>query len=1001
MARRAGLATRIYAWLLVGSIVIVALLASLPAPLQAQAGNESTVFINEIHYDNAGTDTGEALEIAGPAGTDLGGWSIVLYNGNGGASYGTTPLSGTIPAQNNGYGTLGFSYPSNGIQNGSPDGVALLNGSSVVQFLSYEGSFTATDGPANGLTSTDIGVSESGSEPAGQSLQLTGTGDSYDDFTWTGPLAGSFGAPNTGQTFLGPQASPSASASAQPSASASASAQPSPSASASPQPSPPANACAQPATPIHDVQGAGNASPLAGQTVTIQGVVVGDFQENDGDAFNSDLDGFYVQEQQAEYDADPLTSEGVFVFAPGAANVVPGDQVRVTGSVVEFNRLTEIDARNGTIIDCGDGALPAPEPVVLPVDSIADFERYEGMVVGFPQALRISEYFNFDRFGEIVLCEPYPADPQNERDRLYQPTAIDEPGSEGAAARAEYNEESCITVDDARSEQNPDPARHPNGDVFTLENRFRGGDIVQDATGVLDYRFSLYRVQPTSGATYIAANPRPEQPPAVGGDLRVASFNVLNYFTTLDTGAAICGPARNQDCRGANTEEEFERQRGKIIEALFRIDADIVGLIELENTDNVAIENLVAGLNARYGAPTYSFIDTGTIGTDAIRVAFIYKPAKVSPVGAYQTLDAADDPRFRDDRNRPALAQTFDRVGSGARLTVVVNHFKSKGSACGAGDDDPQQGNCNETRRLAAEALVDWLATDPTGSNDPDFLIIGDLNAYDKEDPIDEILAGADDTTGTADDYTDLEFLFGGEYAYSYLFDAQFGYLDYALAITSLVPQVTGASAWHINADEPDILDYDTTFKQDAQDALYAPDPFRSADHDPVLVGLNLSASTPTATPTDTATPTLTPTETATPTNTATPSPTPTDTPTPPNQTAGRVHGGGTVDANRGTGRFQLNVRRERRSDPVRGELRYTNNERDVRLRSATISSFVVDGNVATIEGSCTLNGRPCTFRVRVVDNGEPGRDDRFTIAINDGSPEGGRLRNGNIQVRR
>ncbi|HSK06983.1 MAG TPA: hypothetical protein VK990_05635, partial [Acidimicrobiia bacterium] len=149
------------------------------------------------------------------------------------------------------------------------------------------------------------------------------------------------------------------------------------------------------------------------------------------------------------------------------------------------------------------------------------------------------------------------------------------------------------------------------------------------------------------------------------------------------------------------------------------------------------------------------------------------------------------------------------------------------------------------TRTLAAQVLVDWLATDPTGSGDPDHLIIGDLNAYDKEDPIDALVAGADDTPGTGDDYSDLLHVFEGETAYTYLFDGQLGYLDYALASQSLLGQVSGATAWHINADEPDIIDYDTTFKMAAQDALYAPDQYRSSDHDAVIVGLRLDREPP------------------------------------------------------------------------------------------------------------------------------------------------------------
>ncbi len=167
-------------------------------PLEAQ----TPVFINEIHYDNTGTDADEAIEIAGPAGTDLTGWSLVLYNGATGAVYDTDALSGLIPDLGGGFGVVFLAYAVNGIQNGSPDGIALVNASStVVQFLSYEGTFTAVGGPANGMVSTDIGVSENGTEPLGQSLRLSGTGTVYEDFVWNSPASASFGAFNTGQTF--------------------------------------------------------------------------------------------------------------------------------------------------------------------------------------------------------------------------------------------------------------------------------------------------------------------------------------------------------------------------------------------------------------------------------------------------------------------------------------------------------------------------------------------------------------------------------------------------------------------------------------------------------------------------------------------------------------------------------------------------------------------------------------------------------------------------------
>ncbi|HSF80329.1 MAG TPA: ExeM/NucH family extracellular endonuclease [Anaerolineales bacterium] len=603
---------------------------------------------------------------------------------------------------------------------------------------------------------------------------------------------------------------------------------------------PPPEACGDPFTPIYTIQGSSSASPLVGVEVAIEGVVVGDFQNN-ASLDNGDLNGFHVQDPTG--DGDASTSDGIFVYAPGGMDVSPGEGVRVRGFVSEFFGLTEITASQ--IWSCSTGNSVAPTALSLPVTSVGDFEAYEGMLVTFPQALYISEYFNFDRFGEIVLTP----------ERQYQPTATYEPGSPEAAALALANSLSRITLDDGRGNQNPDPAIHPNGGVFDLTNLFRGGDTVANVTGVMDYAFSLYRIQPTQGADYTNANPRTDAPEDVGGNLTVASFNVLNYFTSLDTiqegsndpndpADDICGPLVDQECRGADTAEEFTRQRDKIVAALAAMDADVVGLIEIENhPGDVPTADLVSGLNAEMGPGTYEYIATGAIGSDAIRQAFIYKPSSVSLVGDYAILDASVDPRFLDDYNRPALAQTFMDNATGGIFTVAVNHLKSKGSSCNAvGDPDTGDGsgNCNQTRKAAAEALVDWLAADPTGSGDADFLIIGDLNSYDKEDPIDAILEGSDDTLGTADDYTDLVRHYQGEEAYSYVFDGQLGYLDHALANDGMLAEITGTTVWHINADEPDLIDYDTSFKKDAQDAIYAPDAYRSSDHDPVIVGLNV-----------------------------------------------------------------------------------------------------------------------------------------------------------------
>lgn len=574
-------------------------------------------------------------------------------------------------------------------------------------------------------------------------------------------------------------------------------------------PEPEPGTCGGPVRTIGAVQGAGSASPLVGETVEIEGIVVGDVQEG---GFN----GFYVQDAG---DDDGGTSDGVFVYAPGGTAVAPGDVVHVRGPVSEYNTLTEITA--STIDVCATaGPLPTPVELSLPLSSPNDLEQVEGMLGTFPWDLKILEYFDFDRYGEIVVGS----------ERQYQPTSLYAPGSPEAIDLAAYNALDRITVDDGRSTQNPDPARHPNGDPFTLGNLFRGGDTVTGLTGIVDYRFDRWRIQPTQPAVYSSTNPRPEVPD-VGGSLKVASFNVLNYFTTLDS-------------RGANTAEEFDRQQAKIVAAIAELDADVVGLMEIEN-NGTAVANLVDALNAATSPGKFAYIDTGIIGTDEIFQALLYQPATVSPKGAAAYLTSAVDARFLDDKNRPALAQTFTQASTGADVTVVVNHLKSKGSACDdVGDPiDPNgQGNCNGVRTAAAEALVDWLATDPTHSGSPNALVIGDLNSYAKEDPVQAIVAGG---------YVDLAAQYGGSTAYSYVFDGQLGYLDHALASSALAAQVTGAGHWHANSDEADLIDYDMTFKADAQDAIYAPDPFRASDHDAVLVGLAL-------TPVDTTAPTLT-----------------------------------------------------------------------------------------------------------------------------------------------
>ena len=587
---------------------------------------------------------------------------------------------------------------------------------------------------------------------------------------------------------------------------------------------------------IHEIQGSGLLSPLVGQVVTIEGIVTGVFQ---GAA--PALGGFFVQEESGDVDADPLTSEGICVYSDLVA-VLVGDKVRVTGTVVEFHStasglssdLTELGSVTSIVKD-GTGAVPAATPISFPVNAVSDLERYEGMLVTFPQTLTVTDNYDLGRYGQIVLSNG----------RLPVGTHVTTPGA-AAVAQEGLNLRNAIVLDDTSTGQNLDPIGYP-APGLSASNTLRSGYTVAGLAGVLYDRYGLYMVEPTGGLAGVAftpaANPRPAAPAAVGGNLKVAAFNVNNFFTTLDTGPDICGPLGTGSCRGANDATELTRQTAKLVNTIVAINADIAGLLEIENDlTNNTIQHLVDQVNLVAGANTYGFIATGPIGTDSIRAAIIYKPAVVAPVGAHATLGVVPF----DYGNRPPLAQTFQLNSSAARFTLVVNHLRSKGSCPPTDPNDPKydppnndqgdgQGCWNVSRAQAAALINTWLAGDPTASGDPDFLLVGDMNAYRYEDPI---------TTFVNAGYTDLIQSFVGPAAYSYSFDAEWGYLDHALGSPSLAAQVTGVTEWHMNADEPVVLDYNLEFKSVGQQvSLYSTLPFRISDHDPLIVGLNLAVN--------------------------------------------------------------------------------------------------------------------------------------------------------------
>ena len=590
-------------------------------------------------------------------------------------------------------------------------------------------------------------------------------------------------------------------------------------------------------TSIPAVQGNASRSPLVGRTVTLEGVVTGDFETS-----ALAQPGFTLQARTG--DGDPRTSDALFVAVPEGDRVAVGDLVRVTGVVQEVDDETRLQLTDAPVT-CARRVAVAPASLSLPLTDDAVLEANEGMLVRFAQPLTVTEHFQLGRYGTIIVSSG----------RLWQPTQRHAPGPE-AQALAAANARNRLLVDDGSDAQNPDPiAFGITGAPLSAARPLRAGDEVRDLAGVLTYSKGgqpnarptwRLQAQHTTAAPprFTSRNTRTAAPAPVGGTLRVSAFNVLNYFNTFGRGACRNGEeGATADCRGAASAEDFARQADKIVAAIAALDAHIVGLMEIENDGygaTSAIADLVARLNAATAPGRYAFVDvdarTGVrnaLGTDGIKVGLLYQPSRITLAGRTVVLasDAFITGGDSGPRNRPSLIQAFVQA-DGERLVVSVNHLKSKGSGCDVPDAGDGQGACNGVRTNAARTLAQFLATDPTGTGDPDVLLLGDLNAYAMEDPVRAFVQAG---------FVDLESTRGGADAYSYLFDTQLGSLDHALASASLATQVTGVTTWHINADEPPVLGYSSAFKSPAQrTSLYAPDPFRSSDHDPVLVGLQL-----------------------------------------------------------------------------------------------------------------------------------------------------------------
>ena len=858
--------------------------AATPIPVgtySAGTGGEPTpasIIINEVDADTPSTDTLEFIELfdGGAGNTSLDGLSIVLYNGSDDASYRVFDLDG-FTTNAGGYFVLGNSAlteadlnigTSNIIQNGA-DAVALVVGDAV-DFpndtpISTENVIDAIVYDTNDADDAALLVLINAGQP--QVNEGAGAGSATESNQRCGNGEG--GALNT-DTYIQALPTPGTTNNC-------------------PEPPPPVSLRliseiqGDPSTYGTNSFGDTDVSPLFGAQVVVEAIVVGDFQNGDTDD-SRELNGFYLQEEASDEDANPLSSEGIFVFDSGfGVDVNVGDLVRVTATVGQFfgesqlNNVTAVE-----VLQAGTAeSLSLVNPAVIDLLSITettasqsgvaqpDLESFEGMLVVMSGTLQITEQFQLDRFNEIRLVAG---------ERPFQFTQLNAPDVTGFASHLLSIGARTITYDDGLNAQNQSINNLDGFSIYSEASAPRMADTVTNLSGVLDYKWAgnsasgaTWRVRShvdgtntfTSTFDGNSPNPRPDAAPTVEGTLKIASFNVLNFFTTLDNGstntAVGLSPRGADDLTRFGVEPatfEFDRQLSKLVNAIVELDADILGLIEIENQfdaindGSTAIEFLVNTINANLGGTVYDYVYPGQefVGTDAIAVAFIYKPSVAelssgsnvavlndsvaATLDAFASHDFDADPIFDGvATNRNSLASTFTHIESGESVTLVVNHFKSKGPSGLTDTTSPNfdqldgAGFWNDRRTNASIAVDEWIKTNPTGVAEEKVAILGDLNAYAQEDPIQYLLG---------EGYNNVE----SNEAYSFVFSGQIGTLDYVLVNNALLDALTEAKVWHINADEADALDYNADFGRDTGyfDGTTAT---RNSDHDPLLVGLN------------------------------------------------------------------------------------------------------------------------------------------------------------------
>ncbi|EMQ97418.1 ExeM/NucH family extracellular endonuclease [Paeniglutamicibacter gangotriensis] len=614
----------------------------------------------------------------------------------------------------------------------------------------------------------------------------------------------------------------------------------------------PATAAVTQVTSIEKVQGTGTASEMVGQQVTVRAVVTGAYSEGG-------FRGFYIQTAGSGSEISPEGSSGIFVYSPsGVDKVAVGDHVQVSGTVSEYFGLTQLSA-SGSGIELLTEPAAAIKPLALEIPSSDnERERFESMLIDPQGQWTVADNYSLNQYGEITLAHGTSEILPGER-TLRQATDAFAPGSTEAVALEAENQERALLLDDGAtvnflgSNTNKSiPLPYLSADHHVSV----GAAATFTGPVIMDYRYDQWRVQPQGQVVGAEdadipaafAQVKDAGPEAVGGNISVGSFNVLNYFTTTGDQLNGCSYYTDRegqpvtvrsgcDARGAANSENLARQQAKIVSALNKFDADVVVLEEIENSARFgldrddALATLVDALNQAAGTQQWKYVPSPSsvpADEDVIRTAMIYKADAVKTIGKSTILE---DPAFYNARE--PLAQAFQRVGgnSKTRFLAVANHFKSKGSDPQDGSDNADKGDgagaWNAARVDQAEALVRFAQGLKKKHNTNKVLLAGDFNSYSAEEPI-QVLARAG--------YVDLG---ADAKTRSYLFAGRTGSLDHIFGSREVAQHVTGQTIWNINATESVAYEYSRFNYNVAQ--LFAPDQFRSSDHDPVLVGLQLN----------------------------------------------------------------------------------------------------------------------------------------------------------------